>query len=145
MKTLVLAGFLAAGSIHSQTLGEPKTVYIAPMIGNLDGFIAAEIFKQHVPMTVTTDETHAEMILTGLSLHEDDHWYNVAFNRGKDKNEGNVRLIDVRTKTMIWSGEAGDRSLFFSGWRRGGQRKVADRIVHHMMHDTFTPHPLNFR
>ena len=129
MKNTILILMFATIPAVCQTFGEPKTVYIAPMIGNLDGFIAAEIFKQHAPLTVTTDETHAEMILTGLSLREDDHWYNVAFNRGKDKNEGNLQLIDVKSKTVIWSGEAGDRQLFFSGWQRGGERKVAQRLA----------------
>jgi hypothetical protein len=33
---------------------------------------------------------------------------------------------------MIWAGEAGDRSLWWGGIKRGGQRKVADRIVKEM-------------
>jgi hypothetical protein len=38
---------------------------------------------------------------------------------------------------MIWAGEAGDRSLMFSSFRRGGQRKVADRIVSKMKDELF--------
>jgi hypothetical protein len=38
---------------------------------------------------------------------------------------------------MIWAGEAGDRSLLFTGYRRGGERKVADRLVKTMKHDLF--------
>jgi hypothetical protein len=30
---------------------------------------------------------------------------------------------------VLWSDEAGDRSLFFNVAKRGGQRKVADRLV----------------
>jgi hypothetical protein len=52
--------------------------------------------------------------------------------RGKDKNEGSVQLIRVKEQTMVWAGEAGDRSLFW-----GGQRKVADRIVNKMNKDLF--------
>jgi hypothetical protein len=29
----------------------------------------------------------------------------------------------------VWAGEAGDRSLFLTDWRCGGEREVADRIV----------------
>src|SRR4051794_7849385 len=94
-------------------------IYIAPMEGGLDGFLAPEILKQHLPLTITTDEAAADYVLVGNSQKADDHWYNVAFrNGGKDKNEGNVRLLDTKNKTMVWAGEAGDRSLLFSQIRR---------------------------
>jgi hypothetical protein len=38
---------------------------------------------------------------------------------------------------MIWAGEAGDRSLWWGSLKRGGQRKVADRIVSKMKDDLF--------
>ena len=80
------------------------------------------------------DEKSAEYILVGQSLKADDHWFNTVFG-GKDKNEGNVRLLSVKDKQMVWAGEAGDRSLFAPGWKRGGQRKVAERIVNRMKSD----------
>lgn len=72
----------------------------------------------------------------GASQKADDHWYNVVFG-GKDKNEGNVRLLSVKDKVVVWAGEAGDRSLWWGNLRRGGQRKVADRIIQQMKKDLF--------
>jgi hypothetical protein len=112
-------------------------MFISPMQGNLDGFIAAEVIKQHVPILVVTDERDAQFVLTGLSLHEDDRWYHIAFGTFKDRNEGNVRLLNMQSGTMAWAGEAGDRSLIYGGLRRGGQRKIAQRIVDHMRKDLF--------
>ena len=100
-------------------------------------FIAAEIIKQHLPVMVTTDEKAAQFVLVGLSMKEDDKWYDIAFNHFKDKSEGNVRLLDVQNKTMVWAGEAGDRSLLFAGLRRGGQRKIAERITERMRKEYF--------
>jgi hypothetical protein len=37
--------------------------------------------------------------------------------------------LDKEGKTLLWSDEAGDRSLWFGALKRGGQRKVADRLV----------------
>ena len=102
----------------------------------LHGFIAPEIVKQKLPLVVTTDEAMADYILTGGSLRADDKWYHVVFN-GKDKNEGNVQLVNVKAKQVVWAGEAGDRSLWWGSIRRGGERKVADRIVHQMKRDLF--------
>ena len=106
------------------------------MEGNLHGFIAPEILKKKVPLTVVIDEKDADFILTGASIKGDDKWYNTVFG-GKDKNEGNVQLISVKDRQLVWAGEAGDRSIFWSGFRRGGQRKVADRIVKRMKEDLF--------
>ena len=110
--------------------------FIASMQGNLDGFISAEIIKRKMAVTLTTDENSADYVLTGTSIKADDKWYHTVFG-GKDKNEGNVTLINVKEKRVIWAGEAGDRSLWLGGWSRGGQRKVADRIVSKLKHDMF--------
>jgi len=106
------------------------------MEGGLDGFIAAELLKQKVPVKIVTEEALATFVMSGISIKADDHWYNVIWG-GKDKNEGNVRLLNVKDKTMVWAGEAGDRSLWWGNLKRGGQRKVADRIVRKMKKDLF--------
>ena len=95
-------------------------VFISEMEGKLDGFSAPEIVKQKLPLTAVLDEKDANFVLAGASIKADDKWYHVAFG-GKDKNEGNVRLLDVKEKTMVWAGEAGDRSSLvrqFSARRR---------------------------
>lgn len=132
MNLKVTAAFFAFACMAFGQTHLGSRVFIAPMEGNLDGFIAAEIIKQHVPMQVVTDEKDADFVLVGLSLKENNLWYNVIFDRFKDRNEGNVRLLDVKNKTMVWAGEAGDRSLFFAEWRRGGERKIAQRIADRM-------------
>jgi hypothetical protein len=111
-------------------------LFIAPMEGNLHPFIAAEIIKKKIPVVVVTDEKDAEFILAGASIKGDDKWYHTVFG-GKDKNEGSVQLLSVKDKTMIWAGEAGDRSLWWGNLKRGGQRKVADRIVSKMKDQLF--------
>ena len=115
---------------------EGAKLFIAPMEGDLHPFIAAEIVKKKLPVVVVTDEKDADFILTGASIKGDDKWHHTIFG-GKDKNEGSVQLISVKDKTLVWAGEAGDRSLWWGGWSRGGQRKVADRIVNKMKKDLF--------
>lgn len=125
-------------SLLGQTQSVPKgsKVFIAAMENGLDGFIAPELIKKKIPIVVVTDEAQADYVLSGASLKADDRWYNVVFG-GKDKNEGNVRLLDVKTKQMVWAGEAGDRSLWWGSLRRGGERKVAERIVEEMKKQLF--------
>jgi hypothetical protein len=131
--TLVL---LASSLLFGASIPAGSKIFIAPMEGSLDGFIAPEIIKQKLAVKVVTDEKEADFVLAGASIKADDRWYNVVFG-GKDKNEGNVRLLNVRDKSMVWAGEAGDRSLWYGSFRRGGERKVAERIVKQMKKDCF--------
>lgn len=134
----LVVGFSGLGCALLMGGGVPRGSkwFISPMDGNLDGFISSEIIKQKIPVVIVTDEKDADFVLAGASVKADDRWYNVVFG-GKDKNEGNVRLLSVKDKTMVWAGEAGDRSLIWGGFRRGGERKVADRIVKRMKDDLF--------
>ena len=117
-------------------LGADRRLYISPMEGKLDGFIAAEIIKEHLPVHIVLDDNDVDLVLVGQSLKEDDHWYNAVWG-GKDKNEGNLRLIDGRSRSLLWAGEAGDRSLIYGNLKRGGERKVAERLVRRMKNDYF--------
>jgi type III secretion system FlhB-like substrate exporter len=101
-------------------------IFIEPMQGDLHPFIAAEIVKKKLPVVIVMERKNAEYILTG------------SFLGVTDKNQGSVQLLNLKDKTLVWAGEADDRSLFLGGWRRGGQGKVADRIINKMKNDLFS-------
>jgi hypothetical protein len=100
-------------------------VFIEPMQGDLHPFIAAEIVKKKLPFVIVMERKNADYILAGSFLKGDDN-----------KNQGNVQLLNVKDKTLVWAGEAGDRSMFLGS--RGGQSKVADRIINKMKNDLFS-------
>jgi hypothetical protein len=110
-------------------------IYVAPMEGKLDGFISAELVKKKLPIVVVIDEKDADFIITGASIKGDDKWFHSVFGTGKDKNEANIQVVSVKERAVIWAGEAGDRSLFWGNMRRGGQRRVADRLVDKLKSD----------
>jgi hypothetical protein len=117
-------------------------IFIAPMRGDLHPFIAAEIVKKKLPVVVVTEKKKADYILAGSFIKSDEKWHHTAFGV-TDQNEGSVRLINVKNKTLVWAGGAGDRSLFLGGWSRGGQSKVAGRIVNKMKKDLFSHRRIN--
>jgi TolB-like protein len=82
----------------------------------------------------------ADYILTGLSQRTEVKWYDVvscSIVGGKDRLEASARVIRVKDKTFVWAGESGDRSLIFGALKRGGQRKLAERIVSKLKQDLF--------
>lgn len=132
---LVLAAFAIPAFGQSKVPSGSK-IYITEMKGELHAFLITEILKAKLPVTVVTEEKDADFIMVGASLKADDKWFNTIFG-GKDKNEGSAQLVSVKDKTITWAGEAGDRSLWASGWKRGGQRKVAERLIKQMKKDLF--------
>jgi hypothetical protein len=115
-------------------------LFIAKMEGGLDGFIPPEMHKHKVPFAVVLDDKDADFVLTGVSQKAGSAWYDVLAGgviAGKDKFEANVQLVSVKEKKLVWSAEAGDRSVLLGAFRRGGQRKIAERIVKQMKAELF--------
>ena len=129
------------GLLAEETTIPPNSkIFISPMEGGLDGFIPPEIQKYRLPIKVVLDEKQADYIMTGLSSKAGSAWYDVIAGgviAGKDKFEANVKLVSVKDKVLVWSTSAGDRSLLFGAFRRGGQRKIAERIAKQMKADLF--------
>ena len=102
------------------------------MPNDLDQYLRAEISKQFKgSVVVVLDKNDAEGILAGIS---DEKKGTGAQITGRylglhDNATGTVSLLDKEGKNILWTDEAGDRSLMFGVMKRGGQRKVADRLI----------------
>jgi hypothetical protein len=107
-------------------------IYIDKMDNNLDQYLRAEFFKQcKGKISVVLDEKDADGILTGVSEEEKGTGAKITgrYFGLHDIATGSLSLVDKDRKAILWSDEAGDRSLMFSVMRRGGERKVAERLV----------------
>lgn len=107
---------VVSSPLESQNARVPhgSKIFIAPMEGELNGFIATEIIKQKLPVKIVSDDAAADYVLTGASLKADDKWYNTVFG-GKDKNEGNVQLLDLKEKAISITPGA-PSGLVLAGW-----------------------------
>jgi hypothetical protein len=134
----LIALVLLATSAQAQKTPKPtipagSKVYLAKMEGELDGFVSAQILKKKLPVTLVTDEAVADFIMTGGAVKGIHKWYDTVITGGeRDRNQGNVKIVSVKEKTVIWAGEAGDRSFWWGALKKGGTRKVAERIVNKM-------------
>ena len=134
MKTLVIC-LVSVAYLLGQTapsLSSIKKVYIEKMDNDLDQYLRAEIVKQFKgKLTVVLDVKDADGILAGVSEETKGTGAKVTgrYLGLHDVATGTVSLLDKEGKTILWSNEAGDRSLMFGALKRGGQRKVADRLI----------------
>lgn len=117
------------------SLKELKNLYIEPMANDLDQYLKAEFTKQlpgRVTIVMKADEADAVMTGTG-------EWHKgtaqAVTGRLLGLHDTATGAVQVLSKdSMLWASEAGDRSLWWGVLKRGGQRKVADRIVHNFKH-----------
>ena len=134
MRTLALLFALTvlAFGQNAQALKSVKKIYIDKMPNDLDQYLRAEIVKQFKgSLTVVIDRKDADGILTGVDEEEKGTGAKITgrYLGLHDVATGTISLLDKEGKTLLWSDEAGDRSLMFGVMRRGGQRKVADRLI----------------
>jgi hypothetical protein len=116
----------------TQTLGSIKKIFIDKMDNDLDQYLRAEIVKQFKgKVTVVLKREDADGILTGVNEEKKGTGAQITgrYLGLHDNATGTLSLLDKEGKTLLWSDEAGDRSLLFGVMKRGGQRKVADRLV----------------
>src|SRR5690349_12698294 len=133
---LALAGALVPPALAQDgappSLRSIKRIYVDKMDNDLDQYIRAEIQKKfHGDVTVVLKPEAADAILAGVSDNQNGvraavtgRWLGL-----HDTATGSISLPDRTGTTVLWSAEAGDRSLFFGSMMRSGPRKVADRLV----------------
>jgi hypothetical protein len=123
---------LSMGYAQADGLKGIKKIFVDKMDNDLDQYIRAELTKQFKgKITVVLAAEDADAILAGVSEHQSG---TKAVITGRylglhDTASGSVSLLDKEGKSILWSGEAGDRSILFGPLKRGGPRKVADRLV----------------
>jgi hypothetical protein len=107
-------------------------VYIDKMSNDLDQYLRAEIFKQmRGRITVVLKKEDADGIITGINEEQKGTAAKVTgrYLGLHDTVNGTISLLDKTESNILWSDEAGDRNLFFGIAHRGGERKVADRLI----------------
>jgi len=124
----------AAQTTASQgpSLYDVRKIFIDKMPEDLDQYLRAEFVKQMKGrVVVVLDKPDCDAILTGVFEEEKGTGAKVTgrYLGLHDVATGTVSLLDKEGKVLLWSDEAGDRSLLFGALKRGGQRKVADRLV----------------
>ena len=114
------------------TLQDLRKIFIEPMASDLDQYIRAEITKQLTGrLVVVLNRDAADAVLRGTAENKTGVGAAITgrYLALHDNASASVSLVDRAETVVLWASEAGDRSLTFGVLARGGQRKVADRLV----------------
>jgi len=132
---LVLAALCwlpCTGVAQSTDLRSVHKVFIEKLPNDLDQYLRAEFSKQmRGRVIVVLDEKDADGILLGVSEEEKGTGAKITgrYLHLHDVATASLSMVDKDRKVILWSDEAGDRSLVWGTLARGGERKVADRLV----------------
>ena len=127
---LLLGGALFADD--TPTLSSIHKVYIDKMPNDLDQYLRAEISKQMKGrLIVVLKKEEADGIITGVNEEQKGTAAKITgrYLGLHDTVNGTISLLDKTETAILWSDEAGDRNLFFGIAHRGGERKLADRLI----------------
>lgn len=130
----LLLAYLSVGGAFAaeKVIPHNAKIYIEKMDEGLDGYIRAEFVKKSVPLQIVTQEEDADLIMTGNAANQKRSWHEGWLSPDRDHATGNVTIVERSTGKFLWASEAGDRSLWWGALKRGGARKVADRIVNNL-------------
>ncbi len=117
------------------SIKQMKKLYIEKMENDLDQFIRAEITKElgsRIQMVLARQEADAIMTGTGENRKGTGAQITGRYLGLHDNATGAITITDRTGTQVLWSSEAGDRSLLLGPMRRSGPRKVADRLVNNL-------------
>jgi hypothetical protein len=134
MFSLVTCGLLLAGvtpAVEPTGKVPPGSrIFIDNMSTTMAGYVAGEMTKRKLPLTITRDREKADFILDGqMEMHDRNLLYEVGLELyGTElESRGSAMLYDRKTKDVVWSGNAGGRSARLGDNK--SERRVAGRLV----------------
>jgi hypothetical protein len=107
-------------------------IYIGEIPEDVGMYLKAEIVKKKIPIQIVTKEEDADYLLQGIAEGDEDRkWHEGWLTGTRDHTTAAIQIVD-KEGNFVWASEAGDRSAFFGALRRGGPRKVADRLANNL-------------
>lgn len=106
--TLVLSGVAAGQEGKSvdqskKPIERSSRIYIAPIEGGFDTFLAAAIIKKQVPVTVVTDRTKADYEITGIASTEKAGWAKMLFMGVDNSNDmASIKVVELKSSEVVY-------------------------------------------
>lgn len=78
-------------------------VFIGPVEGGYDIYLAAAMHKKEVPIVIVTDRSKADFELSGVSESEKAGWAKIVFwGNTNSREQASVKMVNLKTDTVVW-------------------------------------------
>jgi hypothetical protein len=115
------------------TVKDVVTIYIAPMANDLDQYLKVELLKKlKSRISIVSAPEEADAIISGTGEWQKGTGAAVT-GRVLGLHDTATGAISMSSgNKLLWASEAGDRSIWWGALKRGGPRKVADRLANNL-------------
>jgi hypothetical protein len=78
-------------------------VFIGPIDGGYDIFLAAAMHKKEVPIIIVTDKSKADFELSGVTESEKAGWAKVVFwGNTSSAEQASVKMVNLKSGVVVW-------------------------------------------
>jgi hypothetical protein len=108
----VLLGCISAFPQEERTYFNPKAkpipagsrIYIAPIPGGYENYIAAGILKKKVPVVLVNDPSKADYQVSGVSESEKASWAKILFTSSSaSREQASIQVVDVKRGEVVFA------------------------------------------
>ncbi len=88
----------------SKPIPAGSKVFIDPIAGGFDTYLAAGIIKKEVPVVIVTDITKADYEITGISESEKAGWAKMLFmGTSASREDASIKMVDMKSGSVIFA------------------------------------------
>ncbi|HKW32245.1 MAG TPA: hypothetical protein VJN92_04525 [Candidatus Acidoferrum sp.] len=78
-------------------------IFIAPIEGGFDTFLAAAIIKKQVPVLVVTDRAKADYEISGIASTEKAGWAKMLFMGVDNSNDmASIKVVEIKSNEVVY-------------------------------------------
>ena len=90
--------------ITNESLPSGARIYIAPMPGGFETYVAAGLEKKKVPVVLVTDRDKADYELSGVSDSDRAGWAKMLFLGSQQTNEtASIKIVNLKTSNVVFA------------------------------------------
>jgi hypothetical protein len=106
--TSAISGFSQEEKTYFNPAAKPipagSRIYVAPISGGFDNYIAAAIIKKKVPVVLVTDQSKADYKISGVSESEKAGWAKMLFMKsGASAEQASVQVVDRKNDEVVFA------------------------------------------
>lgn len=109
MSMVVSLGVVAAAVGQERRVDESTAIprgarlFIAPIEGGYDIYLAAAIHKKEVPVVIVTDRSKAEFEVSGVTESEKAGWAKIIFlGNTSTAEQASIKVVNLKSETVVF-------------------------------------------
>ncbi len=87
----------------TKAIERSSRIFIAPIEGGFDTFLAAAIIKKQVPVAVVTDRAKADYEISGIASTEKAGWAKMLFMGVDNSNDmASIKVVEIKSNEVVY-------------------------------------------